>query len=272
MAFTIKKLSDAAGAEIMGLNLKQELSNGTKNSLKKAWQDHMVLLLRGQKLSEEEQERFCKVFGQIAGLKSKNSNSKFLFVTNKEDPSRATAVQLGEMMFHYDQAYAEHPCKASTLYSINVPDQGGNTCFANCCAAYEQLSDEWKNKLEGKTALNYFNYNTNPSLRPEIIDPSAPQYSHPVIRTHADTGKKSIYVSRLMTIKINEVDKEESKEILNYLFDLIENPSNIYEHYWRANDLVLWDNRCTAHARKYYDPKKGRLLRRMTILDENGVS
>ena len=75
-----------------------------------------------------------------------------------------------------------------------------------------------------------------------------------------------------MTIKINEVDKEESKEILSYLFDLIENPSNIYEHYWRANDLVLWDNRCTAHARKYYDPKKGRLLRRMTILDENGVS
>mgnify|MGYP003314215504 CR=1 FL=1 len=131
---------------------------------------------------------------------------------------------------------------------------------------------EWKNKLEGKTALNYFNYDTNPSLRPEIIDPSAPQYSHPVIRTHADTGKKSIYVSRLMTIKINDVDKEESKEILNYLFDLIENPSNIYEHYWRANDLVLWDNRCTAHARKYYYPKKGRLLRRMTILDENGVS
>ena len=75
-----------------------------------------------------------------------------------------------------------------------------------------------------------------------------------------------------MTIKINDVDKEESKEILNYLFDLIESPSNIYEHYWRANDLVLWDNRCTAHARKYYDPKKERLLRRMTILDENGVS
>jgi taurine dioxygenase len=232
----------------------------------------MVLLLRGQELTEEEQERFCQTFGEIAGLTSRNSDSKFLFVTNKDDPKLATAVQLGEMMFHCDQAYAEQPCKASTLYSIEIPDVGGNTSFANCCAAYDQLSDDWKERLEGKTALNYFNYATNPSIRPDEIDPDAPQHSHPVIRTHPETGRKTIYVNRLMTIRINEVEKEESDAILNYLFDLIESPHNIYEHVWQVHDLVLWDNRCTAHARQHYAPEKRRLLRRMTILDENPVA
>tara|TARA_Y100001936_G_scaffold254154_1_gene325877 strand:- start:11657 stop:12559 length:903 start_codon:yes stop_codon:yes gene_type:complete len=272
MAITIEKLSDAAGAAISGLDLTNPLSSEDTDALTKAWHDHMVLLLRGQELTEDEQERFCRVFGEIAGLKSTKSDSKFLFVTNKEDPKLATAVQLGEMMFHYDQAYSEHPCKASTLYSIEVPDVGGNTCFANCCAVYDQLNDDWKERLENKTALNYFNYDTNPSLRPDEVDPNAPQFSHPVIRTHPVTGRKSIYVNRLMSIRINEVDREESDEILDYLFDLIESPQNVYEHVWQAHDLVLWDNRCTAHARKHYDPEKRRLLRRMTILDENPVA
>lgn len=272
MAIAVEKLSDAAGAIVSGLDLTQEISGEDIDALQQAWQEHMVLLLRGQELTEDEQERFCCVFGDIAGLKSKESHSKFLFVTNKEDPSVATAVQLGEMMYHYDQAYAEHPCKASTLYSIEIPDVGGNTCFANCCAVYDQLSDEWKARLEGKTALNYFNYDTNPSLRPDEVDPKAPQFSHPVIRTHPDTGRKSVYVNRLMTIRINEVDKGESDKILDFLFDLIEHPRNVYEHVWQVNDLVLWDNRCTAHARKHYDPEKRRLLRRMTILDENPVA
>jgi taurine dioxygenase len=272
MAINVEKLSDAAGAIVSGLDLTQSLSSDDTHSLKQAWQEHMVLVLRGQELTEEEQERFCKTFGEIAGLRSRNSDSKFLFVTNKDDPKLATAVQLGEMMFHCDQAYAEHPCKASTLYSIEIPDIGGNTSFANCCAAYDQLSDEWKQRLDGKTALNYFNYATNPSMRPDEIDPDAPQHSHPVIRTHPETGRKSIYVNRLMTIRINEVEKEESDEILDYLFNLIESPHNVYEHVWQVNDLVLWDNRCTAHARQHYDPEKRRLLRRMTILDENPVA
>jgi taurine dioxygenase len=272
MAINVEKLSDAAGAIVSGLDLTQALSTDDTQALKQAWQDHMVLLLRGQELTEEEQERFCQTFGEIAGLTSRNSDSKFLFVTNKDDPKLATAVQLGEMMFHCDQAYAEQPCKASTLYSIEIPDVGGNTSFANCCAAYDQLSDDWKERLEGKTALNYFNYATNPSIRPDEIDPDAPQHSHPVIRTHPETGRKTIYVNRLMTIRINEVEKEESDAILNYLFDLIESPHNIYEHVWQVHDLVLWDNRCTAHARQHYAPEKRRLLRRMTILDENPVA
>ena len=107
-----------------------------------------------------------------------------------------------------DQAYSEKPCKGSTLYSLAIPDVGGNTCFANCCLAYDNLSSDWKARIENLTALNYFNYDTNPSIRPGDVDPNAPQHSHPVVRTHSETGRKTIYVNRLMTMKINEVEKK----------------------------------------------------------------
>ena len=176
------------------------------------------------------------------------------------------------MMFHIDQAYSESPCKGSTLYSVIIPDVGGNTCFSNCAKIYASLSDGWKQRLEGLTALNYFNYDTDPSTRPADIDPDAPQTSHPVIRTHPETGERSVFVNRLMTMRIDDLDRSESDEILYYLFDRIEDPANIYEHVWQVGDLVLWDNRCTAHARTDYDPEKRRLLRRMTVLDENPVT
>lgn len=270
--FTVTPLSNAAGAEISDIDLNRPISDDTAQALRQAWRDHMILLVRGQDLTADDQERFCRVFGDIAGLKSKESTSNFLWVSNREVPDNATAVQLGEMMFHCDQAYAERPCKGSTLYSLEIPDVGGNTCFANCCMAYDALSDDWKQRIDGLTALNYFNYDTNPSIRPGEIDPAAPQTSHPVVRTHAETGRKSIYVNRLMTMKINDVDKAESDGILTHLFDHIEKPEHVYEHVWEVGDLVLWDNRCLAHARTDYDPAKKRLLRRMTILDENPVS
>ena len=269
---TVTPLSNAAGAEISDIDLNSPFYTDTAEALRQAWRDHMVLLVRGQDLSADDQERFCRVFGEIAGLKSKQSTSNFLWVSNREVPDNATAVQLGEMMFHYDQAYSRHPCKGSTLYSLEIPDVGGNTCFANCCMAYDTLSDDWKARIGGLTALNYFNYDTNPSIRPGDVDPDAPQYSHPVVRTHAETGRKSIYVNRLMTMKINNVDPSESDEILGHLFDHIEQPDHVYEHVWEVGDLVLWDNRCLAHARTDYDPAKKRLLRRMTVLDENPVS
>ena len=269
--FTVTPISNAAGAEISDIDLNNIIGDDTADALRQAWRDHMVLLIRGQDLSADEQERFCRVFGDIAGLKSKESASKFLWVSNREVPDNATAVQVGEMMFHCDQAYAEQPCKGSTLYSLEIPDVGGNTCFANCCLAYDNLSDDWKRRIDGLTALNYFNYDTNPSIRPGEIDPNAPQHSHPVVRTHAETGRKSIYVNRLMTMKISDVDKAESDEILSHLFDHIEKTEHVYEHVWEVGDLVLWDNRCLAHARTDYDPAKKRLLRRMTVLDENAV-
>ena len=268
----VTPLSEAGGAEVSNIDLRAPIADATAAALRQAWLDHKILVIRDQDITEDEQERFCLLFGELAGLKSQATATKTLWVTNMEEPERITAVQRGEMMFHIDQAYSEQPCKGSTLYSVIIPGIGGNTCFSNCTKIYASLSDDWKQRLEGLTALNYFNYDTNPSTRPGEIDPSAPQYSHPVVRTHGETGEKSIFVNRLMTMRINNMDLSESDEILHYLFDQIEDPANVYEHIWRVGDLVLWDNRCTAHARTYYDPEERRLLRRMTVLDESPVT
>jgi taurine dioxygenase len=267
----MRPVSKTLGAEISQIDLSQPLSGDNLARLRQSWLDHKVLVIRGAALSEEDQDRFCRYFGDIAGLKSNNSDSKFLFVTNQEDPDKATAVQLGEMMFHIDQAYAEAPCKASTLYSMVIPDEGGNTCFADCEAAYDGLDEDLKARIDGRSALNYFNYGTNPSSRPDQIDPTAPQHIHPIVRTHPETGRKGLFVNRLMTMRIEGMDRADSDALLEQLFDRLEAPGNVYEHIWQVGDLVLWDNRCTAHARTWYDPAKRRLLRRMTILDENPV-
>ncbi len=267
----ISPVSGTLGAEISHIDLSRLLPDDDLARLRQTWLDRKVLVIRDTDLSEEDQERFCRIFGDIAGLKSKNSDSKFLFVTNEDDPQRATAVQLGEMMFHIDQAYAAAPCKASTLYAMAIPDEGGNTCFADCQAAYDGLDEGLKARIEGRSALNYFNYGANPSSRPDAVDPEAPQYVHPIVRTHPETGRRGLFVNRLMTMRIEGMERAESDELLGLLFDRIEAPGNVYEHVWQVGDLVLWDNRCTAHARTWYDPAKRRLLRRMTILDESPV-
>ena len=273
----VRPLSDAGGAAITGIDLRSSISEKVKEMLRSVWRDYLVLVIRDQNIEEQHQERFCKIFGNLAGLRSKvyrtsgNTKSHALWVANAEDSSRPTAVQQGEMMFHIDQCYTERPSKASTLYAVTIPDEGGNTRFSNLIKAYEGLSDDWKMRIEGLRALNYFDYQANATTRPETIDPNGPQFLHPIVRTHPETGQKSLFVNRQMTMFIEGLGADESDEILNYLFEMIEDPTNVYEHVWKVGDLVLWDNRCTAHARTYYNPKESRLLRRMTVLDENPV-
>jgi taurine dioxygenase len=98
-----------------------------------------------------------------------------------------------------------------------------------------------------------------------------PRYSHPVVRTHPATGRKALYVNRLMTVEIEGLPREESNRILDFLFAHQERPEFVYEHVWRPGDLLMWDNRCTLHARTDFSPTERRLMRRVTILGEKPV-
>ena len=120
-------------------------------------------------------------------------------------------------------------------------------------------------------ARNYYDYARDPTIRPDSINEGAPQWVHPVVRTHPETGRKALYVNRLMTIWIEGMEPDESDEILNYLFDHIENPDFIYEHVWSVGDLMMWDNRCSVHARTFFAPEKRRMMRRVTIRDPEPV-
>ena len=275
MPITVSPLSEAIGARIEGVDLSRELDGATFDAIKNALFEHAIIVVPDQTLDEDDQERFCRYFGELEMVRSGQAfgsdHPAVLMITNVTDSGRPTALEDGEMMFHYDQCYYENPALGSTLYAIEIPDEGGNTLFANCRLAYEALDDEWKARLDGLRALHYYDYKRDPTLRPSTINPDAPQWVHPVVRTHPETGRKAIYVNRLMTLWIEGIDRDESDGILDHLFAHIEKPEFVYEHEWTVGELIMWDNRCSAHARTWFSPEKRRMMRRVTVRDPHPV-
>ena len=141
-----------------------------------------------------------------------------------------------------------------------------NTLFANGYMAYETLPEEVKRRIVGRRALNA--YQTDTTLRSASYDGGGSSYWHPVVRTHPATGRKALYVNRLMTREIEGLPRTESDAILQLLFDHQEQAGFVYEHVWRPGDVIIWDNRCTLHARTDFSAGERRLLQRVTIQGE----
>jgi taurine dioxygenase len=266
---TVTPLSPVIGAEIGGVDLSRPLSARTLAAIKDAFHANLVILFRGQKLTDEDQTRFAQGFGEVEIVKSsisqRESQPHIMFISNVRDAGLRTALEDGEMWFHSDQCYYERPVCATTLYAIEVPKTGGNTLFANGYLAYETLPAELKAKLDGRGALNIYDYQYNPVVKARVNRPEAPRYVHPAVRTHPETGRKALYVNRLMTERIEGLAPEESSAVLARVFEHLEKREFVYEHVWRPGDLIMWDNRCSTHARTHFEPTERRMLRRITI-------
>jgi taurine dioxygenase len=189
----------------------------------------------------------------------------------REDGKPIGALPDGEMHFHTDQCHQERPAMASMLYAIEVPSVGGNTLFANGYKAYETLPAEVKRRINGRKALNAYDYDNASMKRGTRLAEGVPSCVHPVVRTHPATGRKALYVNRLMTVRIEGLPEEESDVLLELLFAHQEQRQFVYEHVWRPGDLLMWDNRCTLHARTDFSANERRLMRRVTILGEKPV-
>jgi taurine dioxygenase len=187
----------------------------------------------------------------------------------REDGKPIGALPDGEMHFHSDQCHQEIPAKATLLYAIEVPSRGGDTLFSNCYSAYEALPAELKQRIAGRWALNA--YTSDTTLRTASYGDAKSSCWHPVVRTHPATGRKALYVNRLMTREIEGLPPDESDAVLQRLFDHQEERNLVYQHVWRPGDILMWDNRCTVHARTDFSSGERRLLRRVTILGEKPV-
>jgi taurine dioxygenase len=268
--FTISPLAPAIGAEISDIDLRQPLDRATIEALRRAWYAHAVLLVRGQSLAEADQVRYGECFGTLGTALSESqvipAHRSVMFISNiRKDGKPIGRLPDGEMFFHSDQCYLATPPVGTMLYSIEIPSVGGNTLFAGMYAAYEALSPAMQARLEGLQALNAYVLGDTTDRR---LTPDSKTYVHPVVRTHPATGRKALYVNRLMTMSIVGMPAGESDALLNELFDHQEQRQFIYEHVWRVGDVILWDNRCALHARTDFDPAERRLLRRITILSE----
>jgi taurine dioxygenase len=263
-------LSPALGAEIRGVDVSVSLEEHVFKEIQDAWHAHLVIVLRGQTLDEDAQVRFAERFGGLSPIHTghhSEGNKAVMYIGNRtKDGKMVGALPLGEMQFHSDQCYQERPAMATMLYSIEIPSAGGNTLFANGYKAYEALPAEVKQELAGKKAVNVYDYGGGVLERKAMVSPVAGvSHAHPVVRTHPATGRRSLYVNRLMTHHIEGLPEEESARLLDLLFDTLERPEFVYEHRWRVGDLLLWDNRCTLHARRDFDPNEPRWMRRVTI-------
>ena len=278
MSLEVRTLSPALGAEILGVDLRDDVSAETLAAILDAWHLHLVILFRNQVLSEDDQIRFAQHFGALQRrgrpAEARNEASRLkhpeltMLVSNiRENGKLIGSLADGEMHFHSDFCYVEKPAKGTFLYAMEIPSQGGDTLFLNMYKAYETLPAALKARVEGRKAVNAYHYESvTRGINGAKLDLGAhKQYAQPIVRTHPETRRKALYVNRLMTFTVEGMDDGEGSAVLDQLFDHMEQDQFIYAHKWRVGDLILWDNRCTLHARTDFSDRERRLLRRHVV-------
>ena len=278
MSVTAIPLAKHIGAEIRGIDLRQPADAATIAALRRIWLDAVVIVFRGQQLGQEDLLRVTGYFGRVGNLArpkefrppgfDKLLDNIMLISNIRENGEPIGALPDGEMMFHHDMLHARVPHKGTCLYSIEVPSAGGNTLFANGYTAYETMPQALRDRLEGKTAFHHYNYGSVQKGDDKGVAAFA-ESVHPVFRTHDETGRKAVYVNRLMTERVEGLPPDESARLLAAVWDHAENPEFVYEHRWRPGDLLIWDNRCSMHARTDFSSAERRLLLRTTIEGES---
>ena len=276
MSLTITPLVAPLGAEVTGIDLREVLDKETADRIYAAWLDHIVLVFRDQELSKDEQLAFAGHFGSVGDratpkdLQNEVANGydgRIMLVTNQRDEkgNYIGSLQDGEMWFHHDMSYTPAPHKATLLHALELPSVGGNTKFANMYMAYENVPDALRENLRGRRVLQAYNRSMLERVDPEQgLDGIAHQWQ-PIFVKHPETGRISLYVSHLISAWIEGLPRDESEAILEQLVAIAEDPGLVHEHIWRDGDLVMWDNRCSTHARTDFPPEQSRLLRRCTI-------
>jgi len=272
LTISVTPLSPALGAEISGVDLRDDLDQRTIDEITHALNEHIVVVFRDQDLDEEQQLLFTSRFGEVGTRKRAtglHTDGRFMLVSNIViDGEPLGSYGDGEMWFHSDGCYDEIPYKYSFLYGIELPSRGGNTRFVNLYRAYDALPQAYKDRLAGRKVLQLGGFRRREKGDPTIGLSDKPHAWHPLFTTHPATGKKSLFFSRMHTVVIEGLDPEESNTIIDELLGYSEKPEFIYEHIWRSGDLVIWDNRCTNHARTHFPEEERRLLRRCTIVGE----
>lgn len=283
MGIRVAPLSPAAGAVISGADVAAGIPEQDFATIRKAWFARGLILLRDQDITEDQQVAFGNRFGPVAPWSrfaekvgtGDGHNPYIMLITNmKENGEYVGSLPDGEIEFHSDGIYIEEPLAATMLFCVAPTTHGGETAFSNMYKAYESLPANIKARIEGRKALHAFTYNSarrdQNAARKTNWDDVA-HFVHPVVRTHPVTGRKALYVNRLMTQEIVGLPAEESRELLDILYRQMERPEFIYEHTWRKGDILLWDNRCLAHARRDFPPGELRLMKRLTIKGERPV-
>ncbi|MED3624445.1 taurine dioxygenase [Neobacillus thermocopriae] len=264
--FNVKPLSPIIGAEIEGIDLSKPLSPELKEELNEALLEWKVIFFRDQKITSEQQIAFARNFGELEvhpfyQAPEDRSEEVVQFHRNQKNPGF-------ENVWHHDVSFREKPAKAAVLRLIEAPPVGGDTIWADMGAAYDNLPEKVKEKIDKLQAIHDFTPSFSHLLSPEELvkyQKKFPAVAHPVVRTHPETGRKVLFVNPSFTTRIIGIDKQESEELLNFLFRQAHIPEYQVRFHWEPNSIAFWDNRATQHyAVSDYFPYK-RIVERVTI-------
>ena len=271
-------LSPVLGARVHGVDLARPDSPERAETLRAALAKYCVLCFPAQTIDNDDQIRFARIFGRAdSEFLGKAENVEYpaddgpakrgvLYISNlKENGVNIGALPDGELHFHSDGAHRKSPYRCTSLYAIEIPSVGGETKFANMQMAWDALPDAMKRRVEGLVVNNV--YDTRAHLREQTdeTDDSLSNARHPLVRVHPDSGRKSLFLSRLMTRNVAGMPRAESDALLDELFEHVEKREFVYAHPWKVADLLIWDNRSVNHARNYFPPTERRHMRRVTV-------
>ncbi|HLK47061.1 MAG TPA: TauD/TfdA family dioxygenase [Bryobacteraceae bacterium] len=269
----------ALGAEIPGVDLRN-LSSDEFAAIHRAWLEHLVVLFRGQQLTDEDLIRFSRRFGELdwapiqeTGRRFVDGHPEIYVVSNvMENGLPIGSLGAGEAVWHTDMSYLEMPPKASMLYALETPPAGGNTYFCNMYAAYDSLPAPLRERLAGLTLKHDATYNSGGYVRQgmaAVDDPvNSPGIYHPLVTTHPETGRRALYLGRRRNAYIAGLALNESEALLDELWRYASRDEITWGHEWRPGDVVLWDNRCTMHRRDAFEATSRRILHRTQIKGE----
>ncbi|MEP2102834.1 MAG: TauD/TfdA family dioxygenase [Parasphingorhabdus sp.] len=263
-AFEVHKLTPAIGAELSDINLSERLSDGIIADIRQALLDHKVIFFRDQNLDREQLLNFAKRFGTLEihpATPKEQPHPEILRIAHGEK-SRGQ-----ENMWHSDVTWRAEPSLGSVLSALEIPHVGGDTLFANMNLAYEKLPQDIREQITGLTAIHDIArvFAKRLNKKPEELHDQYPPQEHPVVRTHPETGLRSLYVNSAFTSHITGMDGGESKALLKKLYATAANPEIQCRFKWTKGAIAFWDNRASQHfAASDYFPAR-RVMERATI-------
>jgi alpha-ketoglutarate-dependent taurine dioxygenase len=271
----VDPLGQPLGAVVRGMDFTSALDGATIATIKDALRDHLVLVFRGhQSPSDEQLVRFGSMFGElnrndVAPEQTRPDNPEVLVVSNiVRDGKKVGTAGSGRLDWHTDYSYQERVGLVSFLEAVLLPDAGGSTYYTNLYLAYDELAPDVRQGLEHLSSLHSTSAAANYQTDPEHL---VSQAVHPLVVTHPDSGRRTLYVNSLFSKSIIGMDAQEGAALLRKLFDHTTDDRFIYRHDWVIGDLVVWDDVGTLHSRDAFDPSARRYMRAMTTLVPNAI-
>jgi alpha-ketoglutarate-dependent taurine dioxygenase len=265
MAIDVRRAGGSFAGEVLGADLRRAADF---EPVHRAFLAHGVIVVRGQTLSPEDQIGFSRRFGPLMGRRPSMSDKalmeghpEIVILSNRKKDGENVGIADAGRYWHSDLDFEEEPNLGTCLHAIDVPPEGGDTLFCDLEMAYATLPDAMKKRLEGQRAAHTFakHYREVMAQGSKRIPLTGEQVAalkttwHPIVRTHPETGRKTLFINPGHTTVVEGMGAAKSEELLNALYAHCLQPAFIYRHRWCAGDTAMWDNRRVMHQAEPYD-------------------